>query len=359
MTRRKYNITIHTSRVNGMHSTFSNVAYPKKPYSKSGDEIKVYTQKVVISTKRNRKYDDDAILEYKQNSIYQQIFKSLLYIFLSRGKRIKIRSIDIECGSKIKNIPIEINAQPLEGDFELKYPVPNDVLNVLFEESIKGSTLRTATSHYLIAISTKDRYKRFERLWRSFEQISIWHKYHEGRPRLPNDFEVLREMRNYFETMPHELGHTFNIIDRLNSRDISKLHWKRMVENNFPYTGEARQITNLYDELFDKNRDVRLVRVYNKIRAIRSSAISAHNRGHDFDTLIQSYLASKIKNNSHVLSLIVCKYCYFMRNKMFHGEEADFSFCFTNHTEDDDITDFLNNILTILVNELIVGYNSL
>lgn len=166
-------------------------------------------------------------------------------------------------------------------------------------------------------------------------------------------------MRSYFETIPQELSRTFNIIDRISSRNISKLHWKRLVENNFPYTGKAKQISQLYDELFDKNKDVRLVRMYNKIRNLRANEISAHGRDHDFDTLIRSYLTTKPKNNSHVLSLIVCKYCYFMRNKMFHGEEADFSFCFTNHTEDDDITDFLNIILTSLVNELIVGYNTL
>ena len=48
-----------------------------------------------------------------------------------------------------------------------------------------------------------------------------------------------------------------------------------------------------------------------------------------------------------------------MRNKMFHGELGDFSFCFTNHTEDDDITDFLNDLLEKFVNELICGYNNL
>ena len=44
---------------------------------------------------------------------------------------------------------------------------------------------------------------------------------------------------------------------------------------------------------------------------------------------------------------------------MFHGEEADFTFCFTNHTEDDDITDLVNRILESMVLDLICGFNTL
>lgn len=92
---------------------------------------------------------------------------------------------------------------------------------------------------------------------------------------------------------------------------------------------------------------------------MQEKEINNQGRMVDFETLISDYSNNHIRNNSHVLSLLVCKYCYFMRNKMFHGEVADFSFCFTNHTEDDDITDFLNELLERLVNELICEYNKL
>ncbi len=77
------------------------------------------------------------------------------------------------------------------------------------------------------------------------------------------------------------------------------------------------------------------------------------------DTLINSYVTTHAKNNANVLALIVCKYCYFYRNKMFHGQEVDYTFSFSDHTEDDDITDFLNSVLELLVFDLICGFNIL
>lgn len=100
-------------------------------------------------------------------------------------------------------------------------------------------------------------------------------------------------------------------------------------------------------------------RCLKKIQKSYAQEIANQGMTDDFDTLIQNYTYIHARNDSHLLSLIVCKYCYFMRNKMFHGEVADFSFCFTNHTKDDDITDFLNNLLERLVNELICNFDKL
>lgn len=44
MTKRKYQITIHTSRTDGVH-TEKNVAYPQMSKASVGDTIKVFTQK--------------------------------------------------------------------------------------------------------------------------------------------------------------------------------------------------------------------------------------------------------------------------------------------------------------------------
>lgn len=132
-----------------------------------------------------------------------------------------------------------------------------------------------------------------------------------------------------------------------------------MIESNFPYTGDINQLNLMIDNLIRNNKDIRLSRVLRKAIELRRTGLSHHGLLAAVNTTVYGYFTTRVRNNSHVLGLILCKYCYFMRNKMFHGEEADFTFCFTNHTEDDDITDFVNRILESMVLDLICGFNAL
>lgn len=298
-------------------------------------------------------------MEYKQNSIYVQIYKSLLYLFLKKGKRVNIKSIEVKRnGCQPETLQVDTKRQPLSGDFSLRYAVSDKVLAILWDESVKGETLRVSVSHFLVALSVTDRYKRFERLWRAFEQVVMWHKHHDAIPSKPKVFDALVEMRTYFCSNPLELSNTLCYVGTFNSTSIEKLHWDKLVKNNY-VSGNKAQIKQLYDDFFDKNKDERLVGVYKKIQKSYAKEIANQGRTGDFDAIVQYYNSTRVRNDCHLLSLIVCKYCYFMRNKMFHGEVADFSFCFTNHTEDDDITDFLNGLLERLVNELICKYDTL
>ncbi len=359
MTKRKYQIIIHTSRTDGVHTEKNNVAYPQMSKASVGDTIKVFTQKIEIQAERNGKFDIEDIIEYKQSTIYTQIYKSLLYLFLKKGKRVNIRSIDVRRIDYFQPLPIDAKRQPLVGDFSIRFAIPEAVLDNLWEEGVKGNTMRAAVSHFLVALSSNDRYIRFERLWRAFEQIAMWNYYHDAMPNKPKEFEALVNMRNHICSNPIELSNTFAYVDTLDNTRIESLHWRKLIQNNYTCANKVRQVRELYDDFFDKNKDERLVGVFKKALKMQEKEINNQGRMVDFETLISDYSNNHIRNNSHVLSLLVCKYCYFMRNKMFHGEVADFSFCFTNHTEDDDITDFLNELLERLVNELICEYNKL
>lgn len=64
-------------------------------------------------------------------------------------------------------------------------------------------------------------------------------------------------------------------------------------------------------------------------------------------------------HNDHVLAILLCKYAYYVRNKCFHGQQADLSFCFSDKTNDDDIIDMLNELLLRITTELFISYSSL
>lgn len=352
-------MTIHTSRTDGVHVEKNGVPYLQMSKASVGDTIKVFTKKIDIQAERNGKFDIEDIIEYKQNSIYTQIYKALLFLFLKKRKRVNIKSIDVSRTGYSKSLLIDAKRQPLVGEFSIRFAIPEDALDILWKESVKGNTMRAAVSHFLVALSSSNRYIRFERLWRAFEQIAMWHKYHDKKPNKPKEFDALVEMRKHICSYPIELSNTFDYVNSLDNTKIESLHWRKLLQNNYTFPDKIKQVCELYNDFFDKNKDERLVGVFKKALNMLEKEINNQGRKVDFETLISDYSNNHIRNNSHILSLLVCKYCYFMRNKMFHGEVADFSFCFTNHTEDDDITDFLNELLEILVNELICEYNKL
>lgn len=364
MTRVKYTITIHTSRGNKIRNTISSVRYQNIPTAVleagGGDYIRFYQQKVIIKASRNRKrLNLEDILEYRQNTIYAQIFKTVLYLYLGNERRVEIRSIDVETPKNKESRIINPKSQPLSRDFKLRNAIPASVMDVIWEESTKSEYLRRAVSHYLRGKTSKDRYFVFERYWRAFEQLAYWHHYHSPLPKKPEETEAMRSIRTFIDSNPPSLSKTISFVDKVGSRQIDKLHWRKLIIANYPYTGDVRQINLVIDNLIRKNQDIRLVRMFRKACDIHKKGLVDHALKPVADTLINSYVTTHAKNNANVLALIVCKYCYFYRNKMFHGQEADYTFSFSNHTEDDDITDFLNSVLELLVFDLICGFNIL
>lgn len=53
-----------------------------------------------------------------------------------------------------------------------------------------------------------------------------------------------------------------------------------------------------------------------------------------------------------MLCILCCRYAYYLRNKIFHGELPDFSFNFSQGTQDDKRLDKINLLLEDLNYEL-------
>lgn len=76
----------------------------------------------------------------------------------------------------------------------------------------------------------------------------------------------------------------------------------------------------------------------------------------DVKSHICSYLALREHHDEKVLTMICCKYAYYLRNKMFHGEILDFSFTFAQGTDDAPRLDKINSLLELLCYELLLKY---
>ena len=200
---------------------------------------------------------------YKQNTLYSQILKALIYAYLAHGRRVNIRSISVERPSYSDVLTVNNRMQPINGDFVIRRPIIPAVLNNVWLETRRGHYFRTAASHYLTGIASRDRYIKFEKLWRAFEQIVFWHKYHETIPSRFKDMDSLMEMRNYFETNPPGLSATLAKVDTYRIKAVSGLHWKQMIKNEFPYKDE-NSLVELRNGFVDKNKDTRMLIAYRK-----------------------------------------------------------------------------------------------
>ena len=250
------------------------------------------------------KYEDDCVIRAiscATNQPWDYVYDYLSDIAQYEGtlldKREFVRNYLDRTYQKLDNIKGTVGY--VSGQF------PNNVLLNIFDETPKGECLRTVSSHFLKAITSKDRYFKFERLWRAFEQLAYWHEYHSALPQKPNEGQAMIDMRTLICTNPQWLTDSINCIDHLNSHNIDKLHWKRLIETNYPYTGKIQQLNYLIDNLINQNKDIRLCRVLKKACNLRSAGLKSHNLYTTAENTIEGYRNGRLKHNEHILSLIV------------------------------------------------------
>ena len=92
--RNHYKIGINLSRDNTIIKSidvpFINAA------ARQLDKVSFSKQKIVITAVRSKKYKANDILSNKGNSLYQQILKSIFYLYVVNGERVRITKIRIE-----------------------------------------------------------------------------------------------------------------------------------------------------------------------------------------------------------------------------------------------------------------------
>lgn len=364
MSKRTYCITIHISRQNNILWTKSCIPYYGKPAVYPGDTIVYSRQKIVITAVRNHKrYSFQDILNNKQNSLYIQIHKSLLYLFAQNGKNIFIREIDIfqqtSSGTvKLGERKFDRHSQPLMGNFSIPLTIPQNELELIFDETDKAIHFRNAMTHYLCGISSQDRYFRFERLWRSFEQLA--HAHSQPGANRPSEERSMVDMRAFIISNNRLLNYTLKYVARsIPRKRFRKCHWIQLIQNNYPNPGTQNQYNTYRDCFVLQNRDIRIIKMLRDTLFVRKSCLRHWGVYHAINSHLVSIETSPETHNDHVLAILLCKYAYYVRNKCFHGQQADLSFCFSDKTNDDDIIDMLNVLLLRITTELFISYSSL
>ncbi len=359
-----YKICIHLSRDNSFVGRIEHVPFVSAPAGES-DTIVYTKQKITIHATRYTKFTPEQILHNSKNSLYIQILKSIIFLYVVNKERVRIHSITIDRKTSRTQdaqykYELEAHSQPVKGDFLLREDLPDNVKNIIWEESIRAYKLRSILSHYLGGLSSDDRYYIFERLWRAFEQLCF---YHNRADRDNNDFNALKEIRKYVNTHLPDFQAALNATDTIGVREFQRFDWEGYVKNEFPLLAKGPK-PKVYEEKFKvyfvtNNKDYRVIKMLEKVVPLRNAEMIHFGINGDVNSHISNLIAHPKLHKENVLTMLCCKYAYYLRNKMFHGEIEDFTFSFSEGNNNDWNLDRLNLLLSELGFELLMVYDVL
>lgn len=300
-----------------------------------------------LTAQRSRKHDDNAILSNSANIINAQILKGLLFYYSLANDFPRIKSVSIVSDTE-KQEENEARRYVKAGE-EFLQPITDtgvkpwsflrDDITVLFEESDKGSAIRIALSYWLKAVASKERYYKFDHLWRAYNRLFRY----QGNQSKESD--NMKEMRQWVLGNSGSFTNTISITNSYTSGVLRSFRWRKMILNDY----DTESKTKVFVDFVTRHHDVRIMDLLNEMLPYREEYLKNAN-------LLNGVKAHIAANRNHhdaeLVTLLSLKYAYFVRNKMFHGEIPDSTFKMHKDEIDTEI-DRLNEILTSLVFEII------
>jgi hypothetical protein len=232
-----------------------------------------------------------------------------------------------------------------------------ELSNQLFSSGASGEKLANILSHWLVGICSKDRIKKFESLWRAFEQLC---DHHNRAMANRKEFDNLREMRTFMDNNEILFPLTSSMLAPKDYVWIRRFQWKQFIYNNFPLSATKQGIWDNYrDNFVCSNTDNRIIQLINDTLVYRAGKLREKGVKAAIDAHLARYAAQPETKNLQLAAFMCCKFAYYIRNKMFHGEVYEKNFRFYSAADDDWQLDELNTILETLTFELIDNYRLL
>jgi hypothetical protein len=349
----KHVVTLFLKRGNQAKNMVIDSVYHTNPVK--SDMIFFLSSMARIVSERSKGFDADSILTNDGNTIFRQIMKTVLFCGAVNRQNTFIHKLRITKG--VDNVLLsEVNYkqkdQPLAWHnitFTLPFQKEN-LADQLFAENY-GDKLSTILSHWLTGISSNDRHKKFESLWRSFEQLA---DHHNRAMANRKEFDNLREMRTFMEGHIALLPHTAELLSTKDYAWLRSFQWKQLIYNNYPQSATKKSVWEGYrDNFVLRNTDRRIIQLINDTLVYRKKKLENAEVLDDINAHIAYHTARPVVNDIQLAAFMCCKLAYYLRNKIFHGEIYERHFRFYNVVSDDYQLDEINAVLEMLTYELI------
>lgn len=348
--------------------------------SAANDELIIEGNTLTINCNRTAKINLINIVFSESNTIHDQIIKSLIFYYIKVNQFVPIVSITInrikQTGEEtIFSLPttkIEIE-QILSNKFSGVDILSDNILDI-FKIDDKSKAIQYALTYLLKSKITSEESERFEKLWKSFN--AIYYYFGNG----SNENECHRIMREFILNNQTLFTNSLSIATNVIAQELGeKVRFYEMLSNDydtrektvsfiafiFRYQNGAvcKNILENLNHFEDNLKEIfsidKVENKFNKFDSIKD--LYQDNKSSDDRDIIfkkvRNYLKDRVKNpivNTELeITVFICiKYCYYLRNKIFHAEKQDLTFRFAKNNLIFELS-WINKILETLIIELI------
>lgn len=353
--------------------------------SDTNDELVIENDTLTIKCNRTAKINLINIVFSESSSIHNQIIKSLIYYYIKVNRFIPIKNISInrikQTGEEtIFSLPTtRISIEQILNDKFKGVDILTVSINDIFKVNDKSKAIQYALTYLLKSKITNEESERFEKLWKSFN--SIYYYFGNG----ANENECHRLMRSFILTNPTLFPKSLHRAKSITAKELrEKVRFYELLSNDydtkekivafiaFVFRYQNKVVCkNLLDNISYFEADLKDVfnldkveSKFNKFSYIKD--LYQNNKSSTDSEIIfkkvREYLEDKVKNpvtttDLEIVVFICIKYCYYLRNKIFHAEKQDLTFRFAKNNLIFEL-EWVNDILETLIVELIVSNSS-
>lgn len=348
--------------------------------SDTNDELVIEDDKLTIKCNRTAKINLINIVFSESSSIHNQIIKSLIYYYIRVNRFVPIQNISVnrikQTGEEtMLSLPTaKIGIEQILTDKFQGVDIPTTNINDIFKVNDKSKAIQYALTYLLKSKITNEESERFEKLWKSFN--SIYYYFGNG----ANENECHRLMRDFILTNPTLFSKSLHKARTITAKELrGKVRFYELLSNDYDTKEKIvafiafifryqNQIVckNLLDNISYFEADLKdifnLDKVESKFNKFDYIKDLYHNNKSSTDSeiifkKIKEYLEDKVKNpvtntELEIIVFICIKYCYYLRNKIFHAEKQDLTFRFAKNNLIFEL-EWVNGILETLIVELI------
>lgn len=344
------------------------------------DVIDIQKNQIVISCDRKAKINLNNIIHNENNSIHNLITKSLVYYYIKANRFNAIKTISfhrIKTGGEEIMLSIPNPSTSLEQVLTTQYQgvaIDANCIIGIFKNNDKDVVLQLALTYLLKSQISTEPSVKFEKLWQSFNAI---YKY-LGNGLNENNSQIY--IRKFIIDNNSLFPKSIDIAKQITFEELKeKVRFSDLLQNDydtkekivafiaFIYRYKNDKISkNILDNIGYFENSLKTILSINQIESkFNKNAHIAHiyhlNKSSTDNDLIFKTVRDYLLNNTktptpytdiEVIVFLCIKYCYYLRNKIFHAEKEDLTFRFAKNNIISEIN-WINNILEILIIELI------
>ncbi len=334
-----YAISIRLSGNNNTNLFTGNVSYGTQG---KFDHILIDQNKIIIQGSRKNTISFDNVKSIYKSTLYTQIIKSLIFLYAKNQIEQTIQEIEFFNG-KDHLVLNEIN-QLFVGSTLDKYTFDNEDLLEMLTETEKGKAIRSSVLFFLQAIYSKNVYVSFERLWKAFNRLYVYHN------NSTKDFEGLLEIKQFIITNSNAYRNSKNIATSLSKKQLrDNFRWRNMILNDY----DSRKKTKNLKEFIMRYSDHRIMQLFQEMLPYRKDHLVSEGLYTEVENYLNLNIQNNIYNDIELVPIFMTKYCYFIRNKYFHGELNDLMYQLFSEDKFGDEMLFLVKLMTNVIVETI------